>query len=225
MVLVEPGTRAALVEQRHRGVERGTGFGAGDVSVVGAEHDETHLVEIRNVGRRLREHVNALEHAAVAHLGLHEVADLIEDLMAARGAQLLGPVTSDLTDAGLGPVPVTGALRIQIGGTVRQSGESIAEHADRLTRQRGAEPDPLHLEPLVGRVLQRRRTEKHGAGRPAGGGVLAEIGVLIVDSAWHRVEAVDVALHDWRPALVEVGDQLGSDGGVVEGQAAGQDHR
>ena len=75
--------------------------------------------------------------------------DLGMDFVAAGRQKLLDEFTCSPGDGGLRPVPVPGALDVEVGGPVSQAVECVAVGRDRLARKRARELHPLDLHSAV----------------------------------------------------------------------------
>ena len=222
-VAAPPGPGPPLVQEPAGEFERLAAVGLGVVGGGRVEHHQPGRALVGHVAGGAGAGVNRGEEGGpgagpvqagpdgLVHVGVGEVR--------------LGPVLGQPGDGGLQRVPVAGPVPVEVHGLVRQLPQGVAEGGRRLAGLHAPELDGPVVEPLVGRLLRRRRAEVDGAGDPPGRRVAPQVGVGLVQLEGQRLGAVDVGLDHRPPAVVEVADQLGGHVVVVDGDGGGHDQQ
>ena len=163
-VAVEPWPARALLEDARRHLACGRRLVPRAVRDVGAEHDEPRLRLVGNLRRPAGRPVHACELAALLRRE-QPLADLVVGvLLEEPGLRAVGGRAADRLPE---RVPVLPVVLDEVGGSVREPPQRVAEHRGRLARLDAAELDRPVVDPLVRLVQRRRRPHVDRARHPA----------------------------------------------------------
>ena len=141
--------------------------------------------------------------------------DLVGNLVV---AQLPRPVVGQAGDGGLGRIPISLAVDVEIGRAVGQTPQGIAKRGDGLAWLHAAELDLAVVDAAVGCPKRRRRSHVDRSwrrgGRPNSG---PRFGLSRSRAERQRIAPVHVLLDDRHPLVFQIAGQLELHDLVVDG--------
>ena len=163
-----------------------------------ADNDQPGVMFIGNIAAA-KAGVDATEVPACAGL-LAQAASyfILNDV----SLKLIGPVFSQAGHSGLGGEPITAAVHIQVGRTIRQATQGIAESCHGFSRLDAAEFDLPFVDATIGGALGGRGADIDSAGHATAGGIAGQVGGIALQLERQGVFAVHILGDDRRPLVV-----------------------